>query len=246
MKIITLYNIKGGVGKTAAAVNLAYLASRDLGSTLLVDFDPQAAASFYFRIRPRKSLSAKKVLKGGNKIDSQIRGTDYENLDLLPADFSFRKLDVLMDRSDFKRSKFRKLFEPISDAYQLIFFDAPPNMTLLSEAICQATDLVLSPVIPTTLSVLTFEKLFNFFSKKNIPVKKLMAFFSMVEIRKNMHLETIERMRSSDYQILKSEIPYLADVEKMGIHREPVTRTLPNSRASRAYAALWQEIKSFI
>ena len=51
MKTLALYNIKGGVGKTAAAVNLSYCASRDGFRTLVWDLDPQGAASFYFRIR---------------------------------------------------------------------------------------------------------------------------------------------------------------------------------------------------
>ncbi len=59
MKIFATYNIKGGVGKTATAVNLAYLAARDGYRVLLWDLDPQAAASFLFRIRPR--------VKGGGK-----------------------------------------------------------------------------------------------------------------------------------------------------------------------------------
>jgi cellulose biosynthesis protein BcsQ len=46
MSIIAVYNIKGGVGKTAASVNLAYLSSRQRGKTLLLDMDPQGSASY--------------------------------------------------------------------------------------------------------------------------------------------------------------------------------------------------------
>ena len=53
MKVIAIYNLKGGVGKTAASVNLSYLASRGGYRTLGWDLDAQGAASFYFRNQPR-------------------------------------------------------------------------------------------------------------------------------------------------------------------------------------------------
>jgi len=53
MRILASYNIKGGVGKTATAVNLAYLAANAGMRTLVWDLDPQGAASFYFRIKPK-------------------------------------------------------------------------------------------------------------------------------------------------------------------------------------------------
>ena len=53
MKILATYNIKGGVGKTASAVNLAYLAALEGRKTLICDLDPQGATSFYFRIKPK-------------------------------------------------------------------------------------------------------------------------------------------------------------------------------------------------
>ncbi|WP_419661135.1 putative cobyrinic acid ac-diamide synthase [Desulfosarcina variabilis str. Montpellier] len=94
MKSIALYSIKGGVGKTAACVNLAHLAARKRGPTLLCDLDPQGASTFYYRIQPKRKYNSRKFLKGGKKIDKAIRGTDFENLDLLPADLSYSNLDI--------------------------------------------------------------------------------------------------------------------------------------------------------
>ena len=63
MSIVAVYNIKGGVGKTATAVNLAYLSSTEGGLTLLCDMDPQGSASYYFRIRPEKKFSDTQQLR---------------------------------------------------------------------------------------------------------------------------------------------------------------------------------------
>jgi len=52
-KVLATYNIKGGVGKTSAAVNLAYLAARENNQVLLWDLDPQGASTFLFRVKPK-------------------------------------------------------------------------------------------------------------------------------------------------------------------------------------------------
>ncbi|MCK5709974.1 MAG: AAA family ATPase, partial [Deltaproteobacteria bacterium] len=68
-KKIAIYSMKGGVGKTAAAVNLSYLAASEGASTLLCDLDPQGASTYYFRIRASKSFNTNKFIKGGKHID---------------------------------------------------------------------------------------------------------------------------------------------------------------------------------
>ena len=103
MYIFSFYSMKGGVGKTATAVNIAYLASSEGARTLICDLDPQGASSYYFRIKASKKFSANKFLKGGKNIYKNIRGTDYSNLDLLPSKLSFRNLDL--DLNDKKKSK---------------------------------------------------------------------------------------------------------------------------------------------
>jgi cellulose biosynthesis protein BcsQ len=94
MKTVAIYSSKGGVGKTATAVNLAYAASVSGQRTLLCDMDSQGAASYYFRIKAKKKFNSEKLLDGD--IAGNIRGTDFTGLDLLPAHFSFRNLDLAL------------------------------------------------------------------------------------------------------------------------------------------------------
>jgi cellulose biosynthesis protein BcsQ len=94
MTMLAIYSNKGGVGKTAAAVNLSYLAARTGAKTLLCDLDPQCSATYYFRVKPKLRFGVKGFIKGGKQVYKSVKGTDYENLDLLPADFSLRNLDV--------------------------------------------------------------------------------------------------------------------------------------------------------
>ena len=96
MKILAIYSGKGGVGKTATAVNLSSIIAQSGKRVLLCDMDSQGAASYYFRILPKKKYNSRKLLEG--KFDKYIKKTEFANLDLLPAHFSFRNLDLALSR----------------------------------------------------------------------------------------------------------------------------------------------------
>lgn len=236
--------MKGGVGKTAASVNLSYLASADGYDTLLCDLDPQGASTYYFRIRPSKGFSPNKFIKGGKHIDKNIKGTDFQNLDLLPSKLSYRNLDLALDALKNSKKRLKQIFKELDDDYDYLFMDCPPGISLISENVFNAADIIIVPLIPTTLSELTYEKLLKFFEKHGINTTKIYTFFSMVESRKTLHQETMEKIKGEGGNIFQTQIPYRSDIEKMGIHREPVAVTSPNSDSTQAYRDLWKEIKS--
>ena len=243
MKTLALYNIKGGVGKTTAAVNLAYLAAQTGANTLVWDLDPQGASSFYFRIKPKVKGGSKQLIAGKREIDELIKGTDYDNLDLLPADFSFRNLDIILDDEKKSTSRLNKLIKPLKTQYDYIFLDCPPNISLLSECVFNAANTLISPVIPTTLSLRTLEQLQKFINKNNRETLQLMPFFSMVDRRKKLHREILESLPKSVPSFLNTAIPYASDVEQMGLERSALFSFSPKSRSAHAYRNLWEEIE---
>ena len=231
MITIALYSMKGGVGKTAAAVNLAYLASAAGFRTLICDLDPQGASSYYFRIKASRSFNSSKFIKGRRNIDENIKGTDYPDLDLA------------LDDMKKSKSRLRAVFQEIEDEYDYLFLDCPPGISLVSENVFNAADYIFIPLIPTTLSVMTYEKLLDFFTKKEYESKKLYAFFSMVESKKSLHIEMMEKIGSGGENILRTRIPYRSDIERMGVYREPLPAYLPQSDSARVYRELWEEVR---
>jgi cellulose biosynthesis protein BcsQ len=243
MTTLALFSNKGGVGKTATAVNLAYLAALSGKSTLICDLDPQSSATFYFRVKPKLKRRARGFLKGGKAIDRSIKGTDYQNLDLLPADFSHRNLDISFDRLKRRKHRLDKILKPLRDEYDLIFLDCPPTINILAENIINASDYLLIPLIPTTLSVRTYKQLLVFLQTNGYALDNVYAFFSMVDMRSRLHHDLAVEMYTRYKDILWSPVPYLSDVERMGIHRQPVPVFAPSSPADRAYRDLWAEIQ---
>ncbi|MEP7022299.1 MAG: AAA family ATPase [Actinomycetota bacterium] len=241
MKIFATYNIKGGVGKTATAVNLAYLAARDGHRVLLWDLDPQAAATFLFRVRPRVKGGGKALIAGTRTLDGAIKGTDYDNLDLLPADFTYRNLDLLLDAAKKPARKLGRLLAPLSSDYDVVFLDCPPSISLLSESVLHAADVLLVPLIPTTLSVRTLDQLTGFIEEFDGQRPEILAFFSMVDRRKRLHKEIAAALPEQRKDVAATAIAALSIIEQMSIERAPVVAFAPRSSAARSYTQLWQE-----
>jgi chromosome partitioning protein len=242
VKIIAIYNIKGGVGKTATAVNLSFLASRDGANTLLWDLDPQGAASYYCKVKPKIEGGGKKLVEGKIDIEAAIKGTDYENLDLLPADFSYRNMDMFLQHTKQPLNRFNKLLDPFSDEYDYIFLDCPPSISAASESVFAAADILLVPTIPTTLSLRTYQQIKHFLEQQDIGKMKVLPFFAMVDRRKKMHRLIVRHPPSFMPSLLKSYIPYASEIERMGTHRAPVAVFAAGSKAAQHYKSLWNDL----
>ena len=247
MRVLAIYNIKGGVGKTASAVNLAWLSARAGARTLLWDLDPQGASTFYFRVKPKVRGGIKKLLRRKRPIDRHIRGTDYDNLDLLPADFSFRHADLALDAGGKPTSRIAKLLRPLRKSYDHIYLDCSPGITLIAESVFAAADTLLVPTIPTTLALRTLEQLTDHLAEQGPEKLGVLPFYTMVDRRKALHTEIVARAAgSTPVPFLAASIPYSSRVEQMGLHRAPLGAFDPGCPAARAYGELWDETMAHV
>jgi len=258
VRVYATYNIKGGVGKTSTAVNLAYLAAREGRRTLLWDLDPQAAATYLFRVKPRVRGGGQALVNRKRPIEEALKATDFDNLDLLPADFSYRNMDLDLDDTKKRTRRLGQLLGSVSGDYDVIFLDCPPSISLVSENVLHASDTLLVPLIPATLSLRTFEQLTRFVADSQGSRPEVVAFFSMADRRKRLHRDVIETMsqdvsqvagnrvaepRTAGTRVADTVIPSLAIIEQMAERRAPVPAFAPTSRAAQCYEELWAEVR---
>jgi len=243
MKTLALHNLKGGVGKTAAAVNLSYFAAANDVPTLLWDLDPQGASSWYFR-HPAGDQNAKRVFENQTPIGRLVKPSPYRNLSLIPADFSYRYLDLMLKKVEPPREALKRLLKPFGEQYALIVLDCPPSLSHLADNVFAAAGMVLAPVVPTFLSLRAVEQVRDYMKQEGFDPKRLRPFYSMADRRRSLHRELIEHPPAIMSRGFTTVVPYASSVERMGEHRAPLGAYAPSDDpALLAYAELWLEVQ---
>ena len=224
-------------------MNLAWLAAPGGARTLLWDLDPQGAATFLLRIKPKVKGGARKLVSGKTDPASQLKGTDHELLDLLPADFSYRNMDLELGGVKRPTRGLARVLKPLAADYEYVFLDCPPAISLASESVFGAADVLLVPLIPSPLSLRTFDQLHQFVTSQVKDPPRILVFFSMVDGRKRLHREVIEELSASHDGVLASGDPgggrHRADGGAPSRHRADRA----GEPRRQAYDALWAELR---
>jgi chromosome partitioning protein len=244
MKIIAVTNIKGGVGKTTTAVNLAYLCAAAGQTTLLWDLDPQGAATYILRCEASENASAKKLVSGKRELPELLVPSSYDNLHVIPSDFSYRNFDVHLSGRKRPTERLLKMSRSLRKLYSALFLDCPPGISLLSENVLRAADAVVVPLVPTPLSVRMLMQLRDFIAARGWSDLTLLPFFSMVDRRKSLHHEVIDGTRERFPELLTTEVPYSSEIERMSLRRQPLPAYSPRGEVGQIYSLLWQEIEN--
>jgi cellulose biosynthesis protein BcsQ len=241
MKVLACYAVKGGVGKTAAAVNLAWLAARDGNRTLLWDLDAQAAASFLLRTKTKVKGGTRRLLQGKSEVSEAIRSTPDARLDVLPADPTYATTDLDLDAAKHSENRVARVLREVADDYDVAVLDCPPGLSLLSTNLVRAADVVLVPIVPSPLSLRTLDQVVDLTANADGDAA-VVAFLSMVDRRRALHRDVVELLYGRYGDVAKAVIPNSALVERMGQRRRPVVASAPNSPVAGAYEQLWQEL----
>ncbi len=241
MRVLALTGLKGGVGKTAAAVNLAALSVADGHRTLVWDLDAQGAATHCFRLRPKLKGGAEKLFGGDRELRAAVKGTEHPDLDLVPADVSLRNADVMLAGARKPTRLVRRLLGGAGRRYDVVVIDCAPGLGAVAEAVVAVADLLLVPVIPAPLGLRAFERFSEFVVAEAGSAQLLAPFLSLVDRRKPLH-RRLEAEVAGDRRFLRASVPVSSAVERLGEEQVPTVEAAPRSLAAVAYRSLWSEV----
>lgn len=149
VKVISLFNIKGGVAKTTSTANLGACLSQKEYKVLLIDLDAQSNLTKLFKAYSIDDLSVANALLDKNiDINQIIKTTDFENIDILPSNIklAFAEREILLDVSRSQQNRLSRAIRNLEKKYDYILIDCPPALNMITiNALCSSTD-VLVPI----------------------------------------------------------------------------------------------------
>ena len=235
MATVAIYSMKGGVGKTTLAVNLAWSAATAGHHTLLWDLDGQAASTFILSDGRARADAARAVLECDIPPQEIIEPTRFAGLDLLPADGSLHALDQIFVEMDRKRLLGR-LLEDLDRHYPVMVLDCPPGLSFTSRQVMRAASIILMPMIPSTLSRRAYEEVRDHLAQEE-DSPPIFPVFTMVDRRRRAHSAALHADPAWP------AIPMASAVEMMADHHAPVGDYAPRSAATRSFRDLWQLVE---
>ena len=234
---IAVYSVKGGVGKTTLAANLAWSSAELAGrSTLLWDLDAAGGAGFLLGVEPRETKPAEGVFALDRDPAKLIRKTRFENLDVLPADESIRALNEQLTQLG-KRKRLAKLVARLADSYERVILDCPAVMNEISAQVVRAADLVIVPLPPSPLSTRALDLVVAETRSHGKSHPPILPVLSMLDLRRNLHRDA--REANSDWPA----IPYASVIEQCAVRQRPVGAFAPSSPSAQRFASLWDAIE---
>lgn len=237
MASIAIYSIKGGVGKTTFAVNLAWCAANiSRRQTLLWDLDASNGSGFLLGVDPKKKRTAESVFALDRSPSKLIQNTPYDNLHLLPADESIRTLDRQLGQIG-KKKHFAKIVSGLSKEYERVIFDCPPVLNEISAQVMRAADLVIVPLPPSPLSSRALDQVVEEVKGSGKSHPPILPVMSMIDMRRALHKDA--RAANSKWPV----VPLASAIEQCAVERKPVGEFSPRSPAARAFAQLWTAIE---
>ena len=239
--IVAVYSLKGGVGKTTLAVNLAWAAAVLSGRrTLLWDLDGQSASTWLLGHEgagDKAGDGAGETIRKGADLAKLVVPTGVEDLELLPADDSLRDLDVIFHDLD-KKKRLARIAETLSAQRELIVIDCPPGLNDTAEQVLRAADLVVVPVIPSPLAQRALATVESHVDGRKAFDAPLLPMFSMVDRRRSLHREALEA--EPDWPA----IPMASAFEAMSTRRAPLgTFASRRSPGVQAVAQAWSKVE---
>ncbi|MFN4262691.1 MAG: ParA family protein [Thioalkalivibrionaceae bacterium] len=249
LETLALYNLKGGVGKSTAAVQLAAFAANYGRRVLVWDLDAQAAATWMLGLEAGLDQKVRKLARGKRDWATSVLPTAWPRLSVLPADFEIRHLDRYLDEVDRPQVILAQTLADLGDRFDLVVFDCPPSLSTTAETLLRTVDVVAMPLIPAPLSLRTYQQIVGYLAEHRVRRLTLRPFLSMIDRRRRDHRDWGDQLRTRLPTAFRTEIPYAARIEASSRDRSPLAfgaagrnQDAYADRAARAFESLWLEV----
>ncbi len=246
--IISLFNQKGGVGKTTTSINLAYGLKDSGKKVLLLDLDPQANSTRTL-LNDNVEYSIYNFLlkeddRDYKKFDQIIKKNDF---DILPANLFLADLEQELISRFNRELVLNKKLDTIKNNYDYIIIDCPPNLGLLSINALSASDYLLIPLCLDYYSILGIDSINKYYKliKENVnPKLEILGYLiNKFDARKNEHKEKFELLKSNiDDNLLNSVIRTNSKLSLAQENSESIYSYDKKSRGAEDYKKLTEEI----
>ncbi|MBU6395085.1 MAG: ParA family protein [Sphingomonadales bacterium] len=239
MAVIAVYSVKGGVGKTTLAVDMAWRSAALSGhSTLLWDLDPQGGAGWLLGLPDRTVSEASAVFRKDSNPSDLIAPSRYPGLCVLQADESMRSLPATLARIG-KRKRMARTAAALSEDYARIVIDCPPALNEISEQVFAAADLLIVPLPPSPLSARALPMIQAEILANHPRHPPILPVLSMFDARRKLHQE-VHTGFAAGWPV----IPMASAVEQTAVRRAPIGTFAASSEVNRRLHRLWEGIEA--
>ena len=244
---LALVNVKGGVGKTTSAVNLAAAFARSGLKVLAVDLDPQGSATTSFGVpREEASPSVAEVLLGEVELAEAVRETRVEGIALLPASLRLAGADLALARKHEPDKILKRALSSVRRRYDVVVLDCPPGLSIRTANALAASDAYIVPVLPHHLDMEALAGFFEALSTLKERIGKLPELLGIlltqVDHRTQVTDEVVAAIRGTwGKRVFRTEIPINVRLAEAPAHGRTIFEFESWSTGALAYGKLGGE-----
>lgn len=248
-RVISMCNQKGGVGKTTTTINLGAALAECGRRILVVDFDPQGAASAGLGINAHELESTvySLLVSASPDVRSIIHPTCVEGLDIVPANIDLSAAEVQLVNEVAREQALKRVLRPVLDEYDVILVDCQPSLGLLTINALTASHGVIIPLETeffalrgVALLVETVERVKDRLNA-TLEIDGILA--TMVDSRTLHSREVLERLEQAfGEQLFDTRIRRTIKFPDASVANEPITSYAPSHPGADAYRRLAREV----